>query len=490
MSDYNIYKDIALRTDGDIYVGVVGPVRTGKSTFINRFMECIVLDKVGEGYPRERARDELPQSADGRTIMTTEPKFVPSEAIPISVDNVDARIRMIDCVGYLVNGALGSSEDGVPRMVKTPWSEQDLPFDKAAEIGTDKVVREHSTVGIVVTTDGSFGEIGRSSYVEAEERVIKELKAIGKPFTVVLNTATPDSPDTLKLAESLEERYGIGVTALNVLTAGAELLEKILYKVLMDFPLKRIDVNLPKWMRALGQGSPFINWLKDRLLQGDGIIKLKDFLKLTSSFDDNEYFSGDPDAEVDSGKGVINLTFRPKEGVFYKILSETCSECIEDEYSLMSYLIKASEAYKKYQKLKEAIDAVQETGYGVVLPTMDEMQLKEPELLKRGTQFGVKLKASAPSIHMMRVDVETEVKPIIGSEQQSEDLVNYLMQEFENDKGSIWNTNMFGKPLSSLVKEDLDAKIGNMPQDARKKLRRTVTRIVNEGKGGVLCILL
>ncbi|MBO7156013.1 MAG: stage IV sporulation protein A, partial [Clostridia bacterium] len=393
MSNYNIYKDIASRTNGDIYVGVVGPVRTGKSTFINRFMECLVLDKVGEGYPRERARDELPQSADGRTIMTTEPKFVPSEAIPISIDNADARIRMIDCVGYLIDGALGGDEEGAPRMVKTPWSDQDLPFERAAEIGTDKVVREHSTVGVVVTTDGTIGDISRGSYVEAEERVIKELKAIGKPFTVVLNTATPNSPDTIKLAESLEERYGVGVTALNVLTAGAELLEQILYKVLMDFPLKRIDVNLPKWMRALGKDCPFINWLKDRLIGGDGIVKLKDFLKITSNYEENDYFEQDPDAEVDSGKGVINLSFRPKEGLFYRLLSETCSECIEDEFTLMSYLVKAADAYRKYQKLKEAMDSVQETGYGVVLPTMEEMELKEPELLKRGTQFGVKLKA-------------------------------------------------------------------------------------------------
>ena len=490
MQTYDIYKDIAKRTNGEVYVGVVGPVRTGKSTFIKRFMEEIVLDIVSDGYSRERARDELPQSADGRTIMTTEPKFVPSEAVPIMVGENKARIRMIDCVGYLVDGAIGSEEDGKPRMIKTPWMEEGMPFEKAAEIGTEKVIKEHSTVGIVITTDGTISDIPRSSYVLGEERVVRELASIGKPFTIVLNSATPENPDTINLANSLSEKYGVSVIPANLLTAGKEVLERILSSVLMEFPLKRIDVKLPKWIRALKGNHPLIKLLIEKLKEGSGKIKLKDFQNVAETYNLNDYFEGEPDVEVNSGEGVLDLTFKPKEGLFYQTISDECGDCIKDEYELMSYLIKASEAYKQYEKLKVAIDQVQETGYGIVLPRMDEMELQEPELLKKGTQFGVKLKAKAPSIHMMRVDVETEVNPIIGSEKQSEDLVNYLMSEFKDDKKGIWNTNMFGKPLSNLVKEDLDSKIGNMPADCQKKLRRTVNRIVNEGKGGVICILI
>ncbi len=489
MQTYDIYKDIALRTKGDIYVGVVGPVRTGKSTFIKRFMDEIVLESVAENYERERARDELPQSAEGKTIMTTEPKFVPSEAVELNLNDTQARVRMIDCVGYLVDGAMGAEEDGKPRMVKTPWEDTAMPFEKAAEIGTEKVIREHSTVGIVITTDGSIGDIPRYNYVSAEERVIKELNAIGKPFAVVLNTKDADSQDTKNLASTLSEKYGVSVTPVNLLSADKVALESILDKVLMEFPLKRIDVKLPKWMRALPKENAIIKWLINRIKEGNEQYRIKDFEKVSANLE-SEYFEGEPDVEVNAGSGVVNLEFKPREDLFFKMLSEECGTEIEDDYSLMHYLIEASTAYKKYQKLKVAIDQVQETGYGVVLPTMDEMELQEPELLKKGSQFGVRLKAKAPSIHMMRVDVETEVKPIIGSEQQSEDLVNYLMNEFRDDKQGIWNTNMFGKTLSSLVKEDLDSKIGNMPLECQKKLRRTVNRIVNEGKGGVICILL
>ena len=490
MQTYDIYEDIAKRTNGDVYVGVVGPVRTGKSTFIKRFMEEIVLDVVDNGYSRDRARDELPQSADGKTIMTTEPKFVPSEAVPITVGESKARIRMIDCVGYMVDGAIGNEEEGKPRMVKTPWSDENIPFEKAAEIGTEKVIREHSTVGVIITTDGTIGDIPRSNYVASEERVVRELMAIGKPFVVVLNCVNPESLDTTNLADSLSEKYGVSVIPANLLTAGKEILEKILSSVLMEFPLKRIDVKLPKWIRALKESHPLIKLLIEKLKSGAEKIKLKDFQEVASSYNIDEYFVGEPDVEVNSGEGVLDLSFKPKEDLFYKTLSEECGDCINDEYDLMSYLIKASDAYKQYEKLKLAVDQVRETGYGIVLPSMDEMELQEPELLKKGTQFGVKLKAKAPSIHMVRVDVETEVNPIIGSEKQSEELVNYLMSEFHDDKRGIWNTNMFGKPLSSLVKEDLDSKIGNMPVDCQKKLRRAVNRIVNEGKGGVICILI
>lgn len=490
MQTYDIYGDIAKRTNGDVYVGVVGPVRTGKSTFIKRFMEELVLDVVDDGYSRDRARDELPQSADGKTIMTTEPKFVPSEAIPLMLGDNKARIRMIDCVGYLVDGAIGSEEEGKPRMVKTPWSEESMPFEVAAEMGTDKVIREHSTVGVVITTDGSIGDISRASYVPSEERVINELTLIGKPFVIVLNCTNENNPDTLNLAESLQEKYGVKVIPLNVLKAKKESLESVISSILMEFPLKRIDVKLPKWIRALKQTHPIFKTLIEKLKSGNGQIKIKDFTSLTSCYNMEEFFVGEPDVEVNTGEGVLELVFKPREDLFYRTLSEECGNNINDEYELMSYLIKASNAYRSYDKLKLAIDQVQENGYGVVLPTMDEMELQEPEVLRKGAQFGVRLKAKAPSIHMMRVDVETEVNPIIGSEKQSEDLVNYLMNEFRDDKRGIWNTNMFGKPLSSLVKEDLDAKIGNMPLDCQKKLRRTVNKIVNEGKGGVICIII
>ncbi len=491
MSDYNIYKDIASRTGGDIYIGVVGPVRTGKSTFIKRFMEELVLGNIEDQAKRERARDELPQSADGRTVMTTEPKFVPNEAVTVNADDVEANIRLIDCVGYLVDGAIGHEEGDKPRMVNTPWSEKQMPFKEAAELGTDKVIREHSTIGVVVTTDGSVTDIPRTKYVDAEERVIKELNAIGKPFVVVLNTATPASADTLKLADSISERYDVKVMTMNVAEATADDFSALLNGILMEFPVKTVAVDLPKWMRALGKDHPAISWLTARLLSPENDARrMKDFKDMSSLFAGSDYTEDEPDTVADPATGIITLKFRAKEGLFYKIVSELCDADVDDDYKLMSYVIKAGRAYKEYEKLRVAMEEMQETGYGIVMPSMEEMTLREPELMKRGSQFGVRLKASAPSIHLMRVDVETEVNPIIGSEQQSEDLVNYLMGEFENNKQGIWETNMFGKSLSSLVKEDLNGKISNMPPDAQRKLRRTVTRIVNEGKGGVLCILL
>ncbi len=490
MQTYDIYNDIAKRTKGDIYVGVVGPVRTGKSTFIKRFMDELVLDSVSDSYARERARDELPQSADGKTIMTTEPKFVPSESVQLSIGESVARLRMIDCVGYLVEGAIGGEEDGKPRMVKTPWDEEGMPFEKAAELGTAKVINEHSTVGIAITTDGSIGEIARNNYIASEERVINELSSIGKPFTIILNSSNPESADVINLANTLSEKYGVSVMPLNVLNASKDQLEKVLGNVLMEFPIKKIDVKVPRWIGALGIGHPILKTLIEKLKSHTGCMKVKDFQKVTNNYSLDEYFEGEPDSEVYAGEGTLTLNYTPKADLFYRILSEECGDIIENEHQLMSYVIKASNAYKQYEKLKVAISEVHEKGYGVVLPSMDEMELKEPEVLRKGTQFGVKLKAKAPSIHMLRVDVETEVSPIIGSEKQSEDLVNYLMSEFHDDKQRIWNTNMFGKPLSSLVKEDLDAKIGNMPSDCQNKLRKTVNRIVNEGKGGVICILI
>ena len=491
MFSYDIYKDIATRTAGDIYLGVVGPVRTGKSTFIKRFMEKLVIDGIHDLAKRARAIDELPQSADGKTIMTTEPKFVPNEAIKLTMDNSSAFIRLIDSVGYLVDGALGHTEGDKPRLVKTPWSSEELPFARAAEIGTEKVIKEHSTIGVVVTTDGSITDIPRAKYVDSEERVVRELKEIGKPFVVVLNSTEPTNPDTLRLADSLTERYGVPVTPMDVEHAGEEEFNSLMSSVLMEFPITRVDVNLPKWVRALGINHPIVKSVCDTLLKSDNTLRcMRDCEKFDFNTKNSECFEEDYGLVADPATGVIEIIPKVKSGVFHKILAEECGADIDDDYKLMSYMIKVSRAYKDYEKLRLAMEEVKDTGYGVVMPTMEELTLEDPEIVKQGTQFGVKLKASAPSIHLMRVDVETEVSPIIGSEQQSADLMNYLMAEFENNKQGIWETNMFGKPLSSLVKEDLTTKIANMPHDAQKKLRRTVTRIINEGKGGVLCILL
>jgi stage IV sporulation protein A len=489
--DFDIYNDIALRTGGDIYIGIVGPVRTGKSTFIKRFMENLVLDRIEDDAKKTRTVDELPQSADGKTIMTTEPKFVPNEAVRLNLGNTYANIRLIDCVGYLVEGALGHVEGDKPRMVRTPWSESEMPFQKAAEMGTDKVIREHSTIGIVVTTDGTITDIGRAKYLEAEERVVKELKNIGKPFVVLLNTKNPDSPDTGKLAESLFERYGVPVIPMDIMKAGKDDFANVLLKILMEFPIKSIDINLPKWMRALGQGHRIIAEIIGKLLEDTNrYSKMRDYEMLSGLFEGSEIIEDNPDIEVNSATGTIKLSYKARDGVFYKVLAEECNTDIDDDYKLMSYIVKASRAYKDYQKFRKALDEVSETGYGVVVPTMEEMELAEPEIVRKGSLFGVRLKASAPSLHLVRVDVDAEISPVIGSEQQSAELLKSMMEEFENDKQSIWKTNMFGKPLNIMLCEDIGNKISNMPKDAQKKLKKTITRIVNENRGGVLCILL
>lgn len=489
--DYDIYNDIALRTGGDIYIGIVGPVRTGKSTFIKRFMESLVLEHIDDQAKKARTIDELPQSADGKTIMTTEPKFVPNEAVRLSLDNTFANIRLIDCVGYLVEGALGHIEGDKPRLVRTPWSDTDMPFQKAAEMGTDKVIREHSTIGIVVTTDGSITDINRSKYIEAEERVVKELKAIGKPFVIVLNSRNPQAADTVKLSDSLFERYGVPVMPLDVMKASKEDFTAVLLRILMEFPIKAIDINLPKWMRALGKSHRIIGGIIAKLLEdATRYSRMRDYEKLSEVFADSDILESNPDIEVNSGKGNIRISYRAKDGVFYKVLAEECNTDIDDDYKLMSYVVKASRAYNDYEKIRVAMQDVQESGYGVIVPTMQDMQLEEPELVRKGSLFGVKLKASAPSLHIMRIDVDAEISPVIGNEQQSEELLKSMMAEFENDKQSIWNTNMFGKPLNMLLCDDIGNKIANMPKDAQKKLKKTVTRIVNENRGGVLCILL
>lgn len=491
MESYEIYNDIASRTGGDIYLGVVGPVRTGKSTFIKRFMELMVLPNIEDKNVLDRAVDEMPQSADGKTIMTTQPKFVPAEAVSVRfAENVTANIRLIDCVGYVIDGSIGATEGEKSRMVKTPWSDEEITFEQAAEIGTTKVINDHSTIGILVTTDGSITDMPRANYLEAEEKTVGKLKSIGKPFVIVLNCKDPNNSDSVKLAEALEGKYEVPVVRLSVQNMEVSDVENIMSSVLSEFPVRLIDVRIPDWMTALdGNDELIVSTVEmlDRITKP--VCKMGETAKLLFS-DEDPFYSACTVESVDMGKGTVTLSLTCKPDVFYNELSKNCNQKIGDEFELMNYVIKLSGDAEKYAKLKQALDEVSETGYGVVVPSLDEMNLEEPEIMKQSGRFGVRLKASAPSLHIMKVDVRTEVNPIVGSEQQSEELVKYLLQEFENNKKGIWETNMFGKSLSSLVNEGLSNKLSSLPEEAKTKMRKTLGRIINDGKGGMICILL
>lgn len=492
MEKYDIYKDIATRTGGDIYVGVVGPVRTGKSTFITKFMEKMVIPNINNKLQKQIATDEMPQSADGKTIMTTQPKFIPANGVKVQFKNKStANVRLVDCVGYFVDGAVGHEEDDKPRLVKTPWSDKDIPFEKAAEIGTKKVIEEYSTIGVVVTTDGSFGEIPRDNYIKAENRVIGELKALKKPFVIVLNCKNPNDLNALKLADELEEEYGVAVICVNAEKLTTDDISVIMEKVLMEFPMCAFDVELPKWMQTLSADNPIIAELTDELKRASlGISKMRDFSALGEMFGESEKFNPIEIKELKLGEGVSELKLTPKNDLYYKILSEECEENIADDCELMNYIKSFAGEKKKFRKMKDALKDAEENGYGVVLPTIDEMNLEEPVLVKQGGRYGVKLKASAPSLHIMKVDVSAEVAPTVGTEKQGEDLVSYIMNKFEDNPAGIWETNMFGKSLYDLVNEGLTGKLTAMPKEAQGKMRKTLTRIVNENKGGIICILL
>lgn len=492
MEKYDIYKDIATRTGGDIYVGVVGPVRTGKSMFITKFMEKMVIPNINNKLQKQIASDEMPQSADGKTIMTTQPKFIPANGVKVQFKNKStANVRLVDCVGYFVDGAVGHEEDDKPRLVKTPWSDKDIPFEKAAEIGTKKVIEEYSTIGVVVTTDGSFGEIPRDNYIKAENRVIGELKALKKPFVIVLNCKNPNDLNALKLADELEEEYGVAVICVNAEKLTTDDISVIMEKVLMEFPMCAFDVELPKWMQTLSADNPIIAELTDELKRASlGISKMRDFSALGEMFGESEKFNPIEIKELKLGEGVSELKLTPKNDLYYKILSEECEENIADDCELMNYIKSFAGEKKKFTKMKDALKDAEENGYGVVLPTIDEMNLEEPVLVKQGGRYGVKLKASAPSLHIMKVDVSAEVAPTVGTEKQGEDLVSYIMNKFEDNPAGIWETNMFGKSLYDLVNEGLTGKLTAMPKEAQGKMRKTLTRIVNENKGGIICILL
>lgn len=488
----NIYKDIAQRTQGDIYIGVVGPVRTGKSTFIKRFMDLAVLPNIKNEYKRARAMDELPQSAGGRMIMTTEPKFIPNEAVEISVgDATNIRMRMIDCVGYIVPSALGHIEDEMPRMVMTPWSDMPMPFAQAAEMGTEKVISEHSTVGIVVTTDGSITDIPREDYIEAEERVIRELTELNKPFVVIMNTANRDSQEAKLYKEELEEKFGVKVMPVNCRNLSLEDVENIMEQILYEFPLKEISVCAPEWVDALDDSHQLKAGIRDKIFESAGDMqKISDVNKLTQRLCDCEYIDSVNMAEVNAGEGVVRIDILVPEELFYKTLTSESGFNVSSPESLISLLAELAEMKKEYDKISGALMEVKQKGYGIVSPTLDELSLEEPEIVKQGSRFGVRLKASAPSIHMIRADVETEVSPIVGTERQSEELVHYLMSEFESDPKRIWESNIFGKSLHELVNEGLHNKLYRMPDDAQMKLQETLQRIINEGSGGLICIIL
>ena len=492
MERFDIYKDIAERTGGDIYIGVVGPVRTGKSTFIKRFMDLLVLPNIENTYTRERAKDELPQSANGRNIMTTEPKFVPNEAVEISLgDNADVRVRMIDCVGYLVPGAEGHMDGEMPRMVHTPWAEEEMSFREAAEMGTRKVIADHSTIGILVTTDGSVTELPRESYVEAEERVVSELKEMGKPFVILLNTAMPFSEGTQNLRQELQEKYDVPAVAVNGAQLKAEDIRKILEQVLYQFPLQELRFFFPGWVETLEQG----HWLKQRLTAALKEVmtkaeKLTDVEQALKVLEETEFLKKAFAEHILPGEGAADVILHFDDGLFYQILSETVDLPIENDYTLIHTIKMLSETKREYDKIAAALNDVKRKGYGVVTPVFEEITLEKPEVFKQGSRYGIRLKAKGESVHMIRADVETEVSPIIGNEEQSREFISHLIADYEEEPEKIWDLNIFGRTLSSMVSDGMQNKIYRMPEDAQMKLQETLQKIVNEGSGGLICIIL
>jgi len=491
MEQFDLYNDIATRTGGDIYIGVVGPVRTGKSTFIKRFMDEMVIPNIENDYSRERARDELPQSATGTAVMTTEPKFVPNEAVHIELErNVSFRVRMIDCVGYLVPGATGYMDGDEQRMISTPWSEEKMPFEEAAEIGTRKVINEHSTIGVVIITDGSITDIPRENYIEAEERVISELKAIGKPFVIILNTLRPYSQETSEMVEELTARHGVPVVALNCAQLKLEDINLVMERILFEFPIKELRVHLPKWIEALGTD----HWLKSHMIDfvKDGIGNISRFRELRENALSTEHSDFIKKAFVERilmGEGSADIEVSVDQGLFYTVLSETIGMKIESDHQLISTIKVLSEAKREYDKVKYALEEVRQKGYGIVTPVLEEMRIEEPKIVRHGSKYGVKIRASAPSIHLIRADIETEISPIVGSEEQSLDLIEFISNKMANDPGAVWEMNMFGRNMYDLVKDGLQTKLYNVPEDARMKFQDTLQRIINEGKGGLICII-
>lgn len=490
--DYRIYEDIAHRTNGDIYIGVVGPVRTGKSTFIKRFMDGLVIPNIQNQYERERAIDETPQSGSGRTIMTTEPKFVPNEAVTVTMDNnATMNVRLVDCVGYLVKSALGYMEDELPRMVHTPWFEHAIPFEEAAETGTRKVIREHSSIAIAMTTDGSFTNVPREEYEEAEEKVIAELEASKKPFIIILNSSVPDNVETRQMADALTKKYNRPVIPIDCINMTMRDINYAMQTVLYEFPVREVGVDIPRWVTNLDNRhwlrNDIINALQEVMVDNATVRQIYNNIGLLDNFD---FIKNGRISEMKLGQGRINVELNLTDGLFYDILNTETGLEIKGEHELFSVLKELSETRKEYKKIEYALHEVKTKGYGVVTPQLDELSLEQPEIIRQGSRFGVKLRASAPSIHMIRADIETEIAPLVGSEKQSEELVNYLLKEFEGQPEKLWESNIFGKSLHELITEGLQNKLYRMPEDAQLKLQETLQRIINEGSGGLICIIL
>ena len=492
MEQSKLYEDIAQRTQGDIYIGVVGPVRTGKSTFIKRFMETMVLPRIENNYMRDRARDELPQSGSGRVVMTAEPKFVPEDAVVMAMNGGETfSVRLIDCVGYMVPGALGQYDGDEPRMVTTPWFDHEIPMTQAAEYGTKKVITDHSTIGIVVTTDGTVTDIPREEYLDAEERVIEELKALKKPFIVLLNSAHPHSERTQTIQADIAERYQVTCLAVNCLTLDETAVSEIIRGVLYEFPMKQVNLYLPTWVDVLPLDHPIKAMLYQAIREEtSGMERLRDAEQAILALGDRDDIGSSVLNKMDMGNGTVTATLDLPRSMFYSTVTEQCGLEIRDDGDLIHQLTCMAAMRREYEKVQDALAQVERTGYGIVMPNISEMILEEPEIVKQGGHYGVRLKASAPSIHMMRADIKTEVSPIMGTEKQSEEMVDYLLRQFEGDVTKIWDSNIFGRSFYELVGEDLQSKLKRMPEDAREKLRETLQRIINEGSGGLICIIL
>ena len=488
----NIYEDIAKRTQGDIYIGVVGPVRTGKSTFIRKFMETLVLPNIENEFKRDRTRDEIPQSGSGKTIMTVEPKFVPADGVVIQLkDSVSLKVRMVDCVGYIVEGALGHEENGKQRLVSTPWSKDAMTFEEAAEIGTKKVIRDHSTIGVVVITDGSVTGIERGSYIEAEERVIDELKSMNKPFVVILNSLTPKDEKTELLRNELEEKYEVPILPVNVEQMEEPDIENIFETVLYDFPLNEIRINISKWVEGLEKN----HWIKESIISTlkqciANLQKIRDIDDIVNGFENLEFLDGVTVENVELGEGVVNIQLSTKQELFYNVLEEKSGFKIEEDSQLLNLVTTLSKVKQEYDKIEVALNDAKNFGYGVVAPSLSELSLEEPEIIKQGKQYGVKLKANAPSLHIIKADISTEVSPIVGNQNQGEEMVKYLLNEFEQNPSEIWESNMFGKSLNDLVKEQLQSKLYTMPDEIRFKIQKTLQKIINEGSNNIITIIL
>ena len=492
MTENNIYQDIAVRTDGAFLLGVVGPVRTGKSTFIKRFMETMVIPRIENTYMRERAKDELPQSGSGKTIMTAEPKFVPENAVSIRLDKSnEISVRLVDCVGYMVEGATGQFEDDSERMVTTPWFDHEVSITDAAEKGTRKVIAEHSTIGIVITTDGSICEIPRENYRQAEDRVIRELQEIGKPFVVLLNSCDPESDNAKQIAEELEARYRVSCLPVNCLNLGEREITKIMQSILREFPLRSVGIFFPEWLEALDNETPIkADILRLIREQGEELNKIKDVQHLVEALRSHELIGEAEIADSDLGSGAVNIQIRLPRSLYYQTISEQTGWEIRNDGDLIATLADMSVIKADYDRLRDALNDVRSKGYGVVMPDSSQMQLEEPQIVRQSGKYSVKLKASAPAIHMLMTNVETEVTPAIGGETASEDIINFLLEGFDGDVNRIWQSNIFGKPLNDIAEEGLVTKIQSLPEDAKGKLQEALQRILNEGSGGLLCILL